>query len=95
MIAFRKLAGDAPVGYIATGQNNDAIAFGRGDQGFVLINRSQNTWTATLPTGLKGGTYTDVLGSAAGAISVDGGGKGSFTVPAMSAVAITAQSTVA
>lgn len=92
MVAFRKAVGDSPVVNTATGNNNDAIAFGRGGQGFVLINRGQGTWTATLDTGLKAGTYNDLLGVLSNPITVGSDGKANFEIPSLRAVALAVQS---
>lgn len=60
MVAFRK--------YVAgTDQNNwwddslNAIAFSRGNKGFVAINGDTTALSITIPTGLPTGTYCDLL----------------------------------
>ena len=40
---------------------NNQIAFGRGEYGFVAINKENGSLNATLQTGLAGGTYCNVL----------------------------------
>ena len=40
---------------------NNQIAFGRGEYGFVAINKENESLNATLQTGLSGGTYCNVL----------------------------------
>jgi alpha-amylase len=87
MVAFRKAVGDQPVQNFQKGQNNDAIAFSRGSAGFVVLNRSGSMWSSTLKTGLPAKEYTDVLGSGV-KITVQGDGTASFSVPAMTAVAL-------
>jgi len=89
MVGFRKAAGSSKVTNFVGDMNNDAIAFSRDGKGFVLINRSSNTWTTTLTTGLAAGTYTDVLADSSDAtITVGSDGKASFSVGSMHATAI-------
>ncbi len=71
------------------------IAFGRGDRGFVVINRSEQPMRETLHTGLAPGTYCNLWdsflenGTCTGStVTVLTGGLASFDVPAMSAAAI-------
>ena len=76
---------------------NNAIAFGRGDLGFVIINREDSELNNTFQTSMSPGTYCDVT---KGELSVDGrgctgptvtvgeGGQLTATLPAMSALAI-------
>jgi alpha-amylase len=78
----------------------DQIAFGRGDQGFVVINASDRALDRAFPTSLAAGRYCDVIsgdvisgdlvdGACAGAtITVDASGSASITVAARAAVAI-------
>ena len=61
MVAFRK--------YVAgTDQNHwwddgaNAIAFSRGNQGFVAINRDATAVAATVATGMPPGTYCEIIG---------------------------------
>jgi alpha-amylase len=76
---------------------NNAIAFGRGDRGFVVINREESELSNTFQTSMPPGNYCDVT---QGELSVDGqsctgptvtvneAGQVTLTVPPMSAVAI-------
>jgi alpha-amylase len=60
MVAFRRVvAGTAITQWWDNGAN--AIAFSRGDKGFVAINRESVTLDATVMTGLPPGTYCDRL----------------------------------
>ncbi len=60
MVAFRKLvAGTAVTHWWDDGAN--AIAFSRGDKGFVAISREPTPVSATVMTGLPAGTYCDLL----------------------------------
>jgi alpha-amylase len=60
MVAFRRVvAGTAITHWWDNGAN--AIAFSRGDRGFVALNRERSTVEATLMTGLAPGTYCDRL----------------------------------
>lgn len=54
---------------------DDAIAFGRGDRGFVVINGEGGTLDRTFQTSLPGGDYCDVHSGA----TVTVGGDGRFT----------------
>jgi alpha-amylase len=75
------------------------IAFGRGDRGFVAINKESSSLTRTFRTSLPAGSYCDVIAGdvvsgAGGAactgrvITVDAQGNAAFTVAAFSAAAI-------
>lgn len=76
---------------------NNQIAFGRGDAGFVVINREGYGLNRTFQTSLPAGDYCDVISgniSADGTsctgstITVNGGGTATINVGSMSAVAI-------
>lgn len=81
-----------------TGQENwwdngsNAIAFSRGDRGFVVINNEGQDLEETLFTGLPAGTYCDVLAGAdpcsGSLIAVAADGTATFDVAANKAVAI-------
>lgn len=59
MVLFRNVTTGTPVTkWWSNGSN--AIAFGRGDKGFVVINREDTTLTQTFSTSLPAGTYCDV-----------------------------------
>ena len=60
MVGFRKAVAGAPItGWWDNGTN--AIAFSRGDKGFVAINNADGALTQSVPTTLPAGTYCDVL----------------------------------
>lgn len=60
MVAFRKVVAGTEIGaWWDNGAN--AIAFSRGDRGFVAINRESAAISVTVATGLAPGTYCDVL----------------------------------
>jgi alpha-amylase len=76
---------------------NDQIAFGRGEAGFVILNREEGQLSHTFQTSLAPGLYCDVISGdlAAGGqsctgmtLTVDGSGRLAAVVPAMSAIAI-------
>ena len=71
------------------------IAFGRGDQGFVVINRSEQPMNQTLQTGLAPGVYCNLWDSrlesdacTGSTVTVLANGLASFTVPPLAAAAI-------
>jgi alpha-amylase len=94
MVGFRRVVAGTPVGHWWDNGAN-AIAFSRGDRGFVAINREVTGVAATVATGLAPGTYCDRLtggpagGSCAGtAVVVDATGAVALTLPPLSAIAI-------
>jgi alpha-amylase len=77
--------------------DRNAIAFGRGDRGFVIINRENSALDHTFQTSVPPGTYCDVTKGTLTAdgrsctgptVQVNAAGQIALTVPAMSAVAI-------
>jgi len=60
MVGFRKYVAGTDVNHWWDDGSN-AIAFSRGDRGFVAINREATTVSATIPTGLPAGFYCDLL----------------------------------
>jgi alpha-amylase len=59
MVGFRNaVRGTAVVNWWDNG--NDAIAFGRGDRGYVVVNRETTAITRTFQTSLPAGNYCDV-----------------------------------
>jgi alpha-amylase len=96
MVSFRRAVAGSNVNHWWDDGAN-AIAFSRGDQGFVAINNATAAVTATIGTGMPPGTYCDLLtggliGSACAGISVvvDAPGTVQLTLPARSAIAIDA-----
>jgi alpha-amylase len=94
MVGFRRVvAGTDQNHWWDDGAN--AIAFSRGDKGFVAINNGASAAVATVPTGMPPGTYCDLLtgGLAGGAcagtsVVVDAGGAVQINLAAGSALAI-------
>lgn len=83
---------------------NNQIAFGRGDAGFVVINREDNSLSRTFQTSMAPGNYCDVItgnitadeqGCSGSLVHVGTNGQAAITVPAMSAVAFHWQSRLA
>jgi len=60
MVAFRKVVGGTDVNHWWDDGAN-AIAFSRGDKGFVAINREGAVVDTTVATGMLPGTYCDIL----------------------------------
>ncbi|HEY2804481.1 MAG TPA: alpha-amylase family protein [Gemmatimonadales bacterium] len=94
MVGFRHLVAGSDVNHWWDDGSN-AIAFSRGNLGFVAINREAVTATASVPTGLPTGTYCDLLtGGSNGAscigtsVVVDSTGTIALSLPSMTAVAI-------
>jgi alpha-amylase len=96
MIGFRRVvAGTVMSNWWDNGAN--AIAFSRGDRGFVAINNETSTVTATVTSGLSQGSYCDRLGggkigtTCAGlTIVVGAGGTIQLNLAPRSAIAIDA-----
>ena len=94
MVRFRRTVAGTPLGnWWDDGEN--AIAFSRGDKGFVAINHESVTVTATIQTGLAAGTYCDLIsGGRSGAacvgttVVVGATGTVTLTLPANTAVAV-------
>ena len=94
MVGFRKYVAGTDTNHWWD-DNANAIAFSRGDRGFVAINRESAAVTATVPTGLTTGTYCDLLtGGRSGAacvgttITVDATGAVKLNLVPNSAIAI-------
>ena len=60
MVSFRRVVAGTDVNHWWDNGAN-AIAFSRGDKGFVAINRESVAVSATVATGMPPGTYCDVL----------------------------------
>jgi alpha-amylase len=96
MVAFRRVVAGTPIDRWWD-NGAQAIAFSRGDKGFVAINNETTTITATVATGLPPGTYCDRLtGGKAGAscagtaVVITAGGTVQFTLQPRTAIAIDA-----
>jgi alpha-amylase len=94
MVGFRRaVAGSDFSRWWDNGSN--AIAFSRGDRGFVAINREATRVTAGVPAGVAPGTYCDVItggragsGCAGTEITVGTGGAVQLDLAAGTAIAI-------
>jgi alpha-amylase len=60
MVGFRRVVAGTDINHWWD-NGADAIAFSRGDKGFVAINRESVAVSATVATGMPPGTYCDVL----------------------------------
>ena len=96
MVRFRRVVAGTDINHWWD-DGAHAIAFSRGDQGFVAINRESVAVAATITTGVLPGTYCDRLtggpagGACAGtAVVVDASGAVQLNLPPMSAIAIDA-----
>ncbi|OGT96912.1 MAG: hypothetical protein A3I79_04130 [Gemmatimonadetes bacterium RIFCSPLOWO2_02_FULL_71_11] len=96
MVGFRRVVAGTDINHWWDNRD-DAIAFSRGDKGFVAINRESSTVSASVATGMPPGTYCDLLtgGLAGGAcegttVVVDAAGTVQFNLASGSAIAIDA-----
>ena len=94
MMAFRRSVAGSDINRLWDNGGN-AVAFSRGDQGFVAINRESSLLGATIATGLAAGTYCDMLtGGKVGAVcagtrvTVGATGAAVVTLAANSAVVL-------
>jgi alpha-amylase len=101
MVGFRNATLDRWVVTDWWDNGNNQIGFGRGDKGFVVINKESASLTRAFATSLPAGRYCDVISgeftaatqtSAAtcsgAAITVDAQGSATITAPAFGAAAI-------
>ncbi|XVV05250.1 carbohydrate-binding module family 20 domain-containing protein [Actinosynnema sp. CA-248983] len=87
MVKFRNtVAGTSVVNWWDNG--GDAIAFGRGARGFVVVNRETSALSRTFQTSLPAGTYCDVQRSGCSPVTVDSAGRFTATVGAGEALAL-------
>jgi alpha-amylase len=88
MVGFRNaVAGTAVANWWDNG--NNAIAFSRGDRGFVAINKESSALTRTFQTSLPAGTYCDVQrDGCAASYAVGSNGQFTATVGAGDAIAL-------
>ena len=94
MVGFRRVVAGTPT-TLWWDNGSNAIAFSRGDRGFVAINREDTTIAATVATGMSAGTYCDLLtGGLAGlacvgtAVVVDSTGAVQLDLAPLAAIAI-------
>ena len=85
MVSFRKLVAGSDVNHWWDDGAN-AVAFSRGDKGFVAINREGVPLDTTIATGMVPGTYADALSG--GSIVVSSAGAIRVQLAANSAIAI-------
>jgi alpha-amylase len=85
MVSFRHVAKGTDVNHWWD-DGAHAIAFSRGDKGFVAINGGSTTITATVATGMATGTYLDLL--AGTSVVVDAAGAVQLNLAPQSAIAI-------
>jgi len=94
MVAFRRVVAGTSIDHWWDDGAN-ALAFSRGDKGFVAINGENAPLSQTMATGLAAGTYCDLLtggsgpGSCVGVpVIVDAGGYARIALAPESAIAI-------
>src|SRR5438270_10406295 len=85
MVSFRRVVAGSDINHWWDDGAN-AIAFSRGDKGFVAINRETVPSDTTITTGMPPGTYADVLSG--GSIVVNAAGAIRVQLAANSAIAI-------
>jgi len=85
MVAFRKLVAGTDVNHWWDDGAN-AIAFTRGDKGFVAINGGATPLAVTVTTGMAPGNYTNLI--AGDTVVVDSIGKVQVSLAAKAALAI-------
>jgi alpha-amylase len=85
MVGFRRVTAGAAITHWWD-DGADALAFSRGDKGFVAINDGSSVVTATVATGMAPGTYDELL--AGGAVVVDSAGAVHLSLAPRSGVAI-------
>lgn len=97
MVAFRNTTASVPQVTDWWSNGNNQIAFGRGDRGFVVINRENTPLVQIFQTQLPAGTYCNVIrgertsdqsSCSSTAITVAANGEIAVTVPPMEAIAI-------
>jgi alpha-amylase len=83
MVAFRNATAGQAMSNVQTTRHN-ALAFSRGNVGFVALNNDASAWKATVDTGLPAGTYCNVVhglrtaggtACASDSAAVDGSGR--------------------
>lgn len=94
MVGLHNAVGDAAVTNWWSNGNN-AIAWGRGSAGYVVVNKEGGSLNRTFQTSLPAGSYCDVVNGAAtssgcsgATVTVDSAGRFTATVGAFDALAI-------
>ncbi|MFF3500896.1 carbohydrate-binding module family 20 domain-containing protein [Streptomyces sp. NPDC003247] len=85
MVGWRNTAGDAAVTNWWDNGNN-AIAFGRGSNAYVVINHESSSLTGTFQTSLPAGTYCDVQSNQP--VTVNSSGQFTATLGSNTALAL-------
>jgi alpha-amylase len=85
MVAFRNATRGEPVTHWWD-NGADAIAFGRGAKGYVVVNHEAGGLSRTFQTSLPAGTYCDVQNNRT--VTVDGSGRFTAALGARTALAI-------
>jgi alpha-amylase len=95
MVSFRLATATVPTMTDWWDDGSNEIAFGRGNRGFVVINRETSANARGFRTELAAGQYCDVVGGAlvggsctGQTVTVDASGSAQITVPPNGAVAI-------
>lgn len=91
MVGFRNAVGDAEL--TDWWSQGSALAFGRGDKGFVALNAGDDELKQTFTTSLPAGTYCNVAKAApddcdGNTVTVGDDGKAEATVPAKGVLAL-------
>ncbi len=89
MVSFRRVVAGTDLNHWWDDGSN-ALAFSRGDKGFVAINRESVAVAATVATGMPPGTYRDLLTGTS--VVVDASGAVQLLLQSNSAIAIDAAS---
>jgi alpha-amylase len=93
MVQFRKTTAGQDITHWSN-INNQAISFGRGNRGFVVINKNVGSISPLLNTGLPNGVYCDVAngtcndGQCSGPTLTVNNGQAQFNVAGLTAAAI-------
>ncbi|WP_027342591.1 alpha-amylase [Hamadaea tsunoensis] len=86
LVRFRAVTGDAPVTHWWAA--DDQLGFAREGKGYFALNRAAQAATRSVATGLPAGTYHDI--TTGSAVTVDGSGQATITVPAQGTLALVA-----
>ncbi|WP_235521140.1 alpha-amylase [Cellulomonas sp. Leaf395] len=85
MVGWRNVVGDAP--RVDEWSEGDAVAFGRGERGFVVVNAGDDELRTELATSLPDGDYCDVLATGDCAVATVRDGALTVEVPPRTAQA--------
>ena len=93
MVAFRHAVRHSPVQAWQSFSNGDCVAFSRGRDGFLALNRADSAFEGKVQTQLLPGRYANILGDQA--FEVDSLGQVQLRVDSISAVALLSQEQLA